>query len=300
MKKKSLLLVCIIIVLMTVVRFSSAPMASITGSYKILTPESPKITTYSNPKAIIDTSNSSKGYLAITYMGENPRIKVQITKSGGTTYTYDLNARNTFEVFPLSEGDGIYSVKLFENVSGSSYAQACSTSVQVTLQNEFLPFLYPNQYVNFNEGSEVIKQARALCEGTSNELQIVERIYKYIIGEISYDYNKAATVQPGYLPNVDQVLKDKSGICFDYAAVMASMLRSLEIPCKLVIGYTGDLYHAWIDVYVKEKGWVASVIYFNGMEWRMMDPTFAATGKATDSVTEYITNPKNYSAKYIY
>lgn len=300
MKKKSLSLVCAVIIFLSAGRFSSAPMASAVGSRKVLIPDSPKVTAYSNTKAVVDVSNVSSGYLAITYTGDNPKIKVQIAKNGGTTYTYDLNARNDFEVFPISEGDGSYNVKLFENVSGSTYAQAYSTNVEAVLQDEFIPFLYPNQYVNFNEGSEVIKVADALSAGAVSEVQVVERIYKYIISEISYDYNKAATVQAGYLPDVDKILELKLGICFDYAALMSSMLRSQGIPCKLVVGHAGAQYHAWIDVYLKEIGWVASVIYFDGVEWSMMDPTFASTGKSSESVVRYITNPENYLAKYAY
>ena len=47
------------------------------------------VTVYSNAKASIDASNLSEGYLIVKYTGgKSVRIKVQITKSGGTTYTY--------------------------------------------------------------------------------------------------------------------------------------------------------------------------------------------------------------------
>ena len=65
------------------------------------------VTVYSNAKASIDASNLSEGYLIVKYTGgKSVRIKVQITKSGGTTYTYDLNNAGTTETFPLTEGDG--------------------------------------------------------------------------------------------------------------------------------------------------------------------------------------------------
>ena len=41
------------------------------------------------------------------------------------------------------------------------------------------------------------------------------------------------------LPSVDETLKTKKGICFDYAALMTAMLRSQGIPTKLEIGYQG-------------------------------------------------------------
>jgi transglutaminase-like putative cysteine protease len=58
---------------------------------------------------------------------------------------------------------------------------------------------------------------------------------------------------------------------------MTAMLRSQGIPTKLVIGYAGDIYHAWISVYTEEKGWIENAIEFHGNEWVRMDPTFAST-----------------------
>ena len=71
---------------------------------------------YENNLAKLDASNMAEGYIMLKYLGSNPKIKVQITKSGSTTYTYDLNNSGVYEVFPLSEGSGTYQVKVFENV----------------------------------------------------------------------------------------------------------------------------------------------------------------------------------------
>ena len=68
------------------------------------------------------------------------------------------------------------------------------------------------------------------------------------------------------------------GICFDYAALMAAMLRSQSIPTRLVTGYAGTAYHAWIDVWSETEGWIHNVIFFDGNNWELMDPTFAAAG----------------------
>ena len=107
----------------------------------------------------------------------------------------------------------------------------------------------------------------------------------------------AATVTSGYLPDLDTVLSKMSGICFDYAALMTGMLRSQGVPTKLVIGYAGDVYHAWINVYSSSTGWVEGVVYFDGVNWQRMDPTFASSGGA--GVMDYIGDGTNYSAKYI-
>ena len=96
------------------------------------------------------------------------------------------------------------------------------------------------------------------------------------------------------LPNLDQIYKRKKGICFDYAAVMTAMLRSQGVPTKLVIGYTGNAYHAWVNVYSKKRGWITGAIYFNGKKWKLMDPTFASTSKSSKSIMKYIGNGRNY------
>lgn len=264
----------------------------------VLTPAASGKAVYSGKNTVLDASNASQGYVMAKYTGSNSKIKVQVTK--GTTYTYNLNARAAYEVFPLTEGNGTYTVKVFENISGTKYSQVLSQSINVNLANQYLPFLYPNQYVNFNASSKTVAKGLSLTKGITDDLKKVEKIYDFTVDNITYDKAKASSVQSGYLPNVDSVLASGKGICFDYAAVMVTMLRSQNIPTKLVVGYAGDVYHAWIDVYTPETGWIDNMIYFDGKKWNMMDPTFASSGKKSEAIMKYIGNGSNYKAKYAY
>ena len=280
---------------------AAVPKGAVPPTTYVKVASNPGVTVYSNDKAAIDASNSNQGYVSVKYTGgSNVRIKAQVTKSGGTTYTYDLNNNGKYEVFPLTEGDGTYSIKVFENTSGSKYAQAFSQNVTAKLDNDFIPFLYPNQYVDFNADSKVVKKAAQLASPSGDELETIANVYNYVVNNITYDNNLAQNVQSGYLPNVDAVLDKGSGICFDYAALMTAMLRSQNIPTKLVIGYSGNLYHAWINTYVDEVGWVDNIIYFAGTDWKLMDPTFASSGKGDKSIQQYIGDGKNYKSKYTY
>lgn len=260
------------------------------------------VTVYSNSSAAVDASNLSEGYVMVRYTGgKNTRIKVQITKSGsGTTYTYNLNSSGSYETFPLTEGSGSYTIKVFENAGGSKYAQVQSVDVTMKLRNELLPFLYSNQYVNFSDSSATVSKARELTAGKSSDIDKVSAVFNYVVDNTTYDYDKAATVQSGYLPTVDTTLSTHKGICFDYAALMTAMLRSQGIPCKLIIGYAGETYHAWINVYIEGSGWVDSVIYFDGKTWTLMDPTFVSSGQRSKDTMTYVTTPSNYSQKYAY
>lgn len=270
------------------------------SSAKVLEPSAPGTTTYKENDVIVDASNMNQGYVMIKYNGKNRKIKIQIAKGSGTTYTYNLNARDAYEVFPLTEGDGNYSIKVFENTSGAKYSQTFSKNINVKLANQYLPFLYPNQYVNFNADSKTVKKAIEVTKSTDDDLKKVELVYDYTVDTLTYDKVKAANVQSGYVPNVDAVLAAKKGICFDYASVMTTMLRSQNIPCKLVVGYTGNVYHAWINVYTPESGWVDGMIFFDGKKWQLMDPTYASSGKKSESIMKYIGDSSNYTAKYAY
>ena len=237
----------------------------------------------------------------IKYTGESSsKIKVLIDCPSGTRYIYDLNAGGSYEVFPFSDGDGTYKVGVYENIYGTKYATAYSTSLYVTLADQFAPFLRPNQYVNFSPDSQTVAKAAELCLGLTNELDKVSVIYNYIITNFTYDKELAATVQSGYLPVLDSILANKKGICFDYAALMTAMLRCQDVPTKLVVGYSGSAYHAWINTYIDGQGWVNGVIYFDGQQWKLMDPTYASSSNSSAAIMQYINNTSNYTAKYLY
>ncbi len=250
-------------------------------------------------KAMIDYSNTGDGYVMVQYTAQtSKRLKVQV-KGPATTYTYNLTA-GKWETFPLSDGNGAYQVSLFENVSGSKYALVQSIFHTVTLKDEFAPFLRPNQYVDYNIASAAVAKAGELTEGMTDPMKKVAAVYDFVVGNLTYDTEKAAAVQSGYLPVLDSVLEAKKGICFDYASLMTGMLRSQGVPCKLVVGYAGNAYHAWINVWSEESGWINGAIFFDGKTWQRMDPTFASSAKQSKSIMAYIGDGKNYTAKYLY
>jgi len=248
--------------------------------------------------ATIDYSNASDGYIMVKYDGDNPKIKSQITKDGEETYTYDIWPNKGFDAFPLSLDSGNYSVAVFLNVEGDKYSQAAAASVYAEIEDVFSPFLRPNQFSNFTSSTRAVAKGSEVAQGSKTDLGVIERVFIFITENVTYDYEKAATVESGYLPVVDETLSTGKGICFDYAALMTAMLRSQRIPCKLVVGYAGEAYHAWISVHVEGIGWVANMIQFNDDKWTFMDPTFAASGDTADP--NVIGDGENYNPIYYY
>ena len=251
-------------------------------------------------KAVIDYSHTEDGYVMVQYTTQSShRIKTQVKGPSGTAYTYNVTPE-MWEVFPLSDGNGSYQVTIYENVTENKYAAVTGVSFEVKLRDEFAPFLLPNQYVNYGTARKTVLRAAELAGNEADPLKKVELVYSFVVGELAYDAEKAAVVKSGYLPVLDRVLEEKKGICFDYAALMAGMLRSQGVPCKLVVGYSGNAYHAWISVWSEDTGWVDGAIFFDGTTWQRMDPTFASSGKKSDSIMAYIGDGKNYTEKYLY
>lgn len=261
----------------------------------VLVPQATAATTQVCDSATIDLSNIAEGYIMADYHGENEKVKLQITGPDDVTYTYNLHGG--YEVFPLTAGNGSYTIGVYENISGTKYSTVLSFKTDVTITNEFGPYLYPNQYVDFNASSLPVDKALSLAYSANSDLDVVTNVYNYIIATFTYDYDKAANVAKGYLPVVDDVYTKKTGICFDYAAVMATMLRSQNIPTRLEVGYVGEAYHAWISVYIQEVGWVNGIIEFDGTTWNLMDPTYASTSKKP---VDFVTENSDYLTKYVY
>ena len=302
--KKKLSLKRVLCALLAIVLVAGLAVTALAAAIPAKAPAQSGVTVYQNAKAAVDASNLADGYVSVKYTGgKDVRIKVRITKSGTTDYyDYNLNNKGTAETFPLTGGDGEYTIGVYENTTGTKYASAYSCTVTLALTSEFSPYLYPNQYVNFSDSSKVVAKAAELIKaaGAKTDLEKVTAVYHYVVNNISYDYDLAANVASGYMPDVDKVLESGKGICFDYAAVMAAMLRSQNIPCKLVVGFAGKVYHAWINVYIEGVGWVDQLIYFDGKTWSLMDPTFVSSGKNDPAVLKYVGDGTNYSQKYAY
>ena len=252
-----------------------------------------------NSKARIDYSNTKDGYVMVQYLAQtSKRLKVQI-KGPKTTYTYNITP-GEWAVLPLTDGNGSYQIKVYQNVSGNQYSSVLALKQNVKLADEFAPFLRPNQYVNYSEASQAVAKARELTAQAEHPLEKVGLIYEYVVKTLSYDRAKAKSVKSGYLPVLDKVMEEKKGICFDYAALMTGMLRSLGIPCKMIFGYAGSAYHAWISVWSEDTGWVDGVIFFDGTTWQRLDPTFASSANQSKEIMQYIGNGSNYKEKYLY
>lgn len=226
-------------------------------------------------------SELNVGKITVAYnVKANVKTKVMISKDK-VNYTYNLNETN--ETFPLQLGNGDYKVMVLEHVSDKSYKVVKQETVTLNLKDDKVVYLNSVQNVQWTSASNAVQKAKELTKGKTTDEQKVKAIYDYITANIAYDNKLAANASTDYLPDIDRTLKTKKDICYGYSALFAAMLRSLDIPTKLVMGDSDyvDVYHAWNEVYLNGK-------------WVTIDTTVDAGFKQANKKTEMIKS----SAKY--
>ena len=227
--------------------------------------------------ASIDLSGADSGYIRVDYTGSAEKIRLRITSPDDVVYTYVLTSgRRDSNIFPLTAGNGAYKAAVYTSIQGDVYATSCAADFSAAMDDPFLPFLYPNQYIWFTQNSACVELASHLVKQANDDLDAVSILYNYVTANVTYDTEKAENVEAGYIPDPDEVLRTKRGICLDYASLLCAMLRSQRIPAQLEVGYAGTVYHAWLSVYIDNIGWINGMIRFDGRDWTIMDPTFAA------------------------
>ncbi len=233
---------------------------------EILLPEASGTVVYGENGVSLDASNTHMGYIMVRAEEQEARLKLRIS-SGEMTYTYDLAGGEDYVAFPLQQGDGPYQVRVLRHAYDDLYEPIFEQSITVALESAFAPFLMPSQYVNYTAENEAVRRSFALAGGQADDAAKAEVLYRFVADTIEYDYEKAAAVEAGsltgYLPDVDATLHDCKGICFDYSALLAAMLRVQGIPTQLVIGQVEPegIVHAWNLVYLDNA-------------WERMDATF--------------------------
>lgn len=224
----------------------------------------------SNKELRVVLKNKNHGYFLARSPNKENRLKLQV-KQGANTIYYDLTANGVYEIFPLQFGNGEYLLTLYKEVLFGRYASAGQIRFNVLMEDENETYIHHNQYVP--EDAEATKIAKDLV-GESSKKTFLNMV-KHIRDNFSYDFVKSHTVTKNEtLPDIKGCLKNKMGICQDLASLAASMLRSVDIPAKLVIGYAGNRYHAWIEALIDGK-------------WVLYDPTMDVSNLPTPK--KYVT-----------
>ena len=119
-------------------------------------------------------------------------------------------------------------------------------------------FLGASRFVDVEP--ETWRTAIEATDGQTDTWQAALALMRFIHGQFVYLSNST-----NVHTHIRDVLKEKRGVCQDFAHVMLGFCRTLKIPALYVSGYlateAASATHAWTEVYVP------------GVGWRGLDPT---------------------------
>lgn len=236
--------------------------------------------------ALIQQSPDSPYCVLVGYPGAQYGQVKAIIQKGTERYTYDIRPNDDPESLPLQMGEGTYTVRLMRNTRANLYSEITRKTITVETVDEQELYLASIQNIAWADSETLKTLTEETTESCETDADKVQSVYRYIADNIAYDYEKARTVAAGYFPDLDQVLLDEKGICYDFASLFAGMLRSIGVPTKLVTGYVGPrrAYHAWNEVY-------------DGSEWQRYDITRDIMGGKKVPGTPSQTT---YETRYVY
>jgi transglutaminase-like putative cysteine protease len=241
------------------------------------------VTQYTN----YDNSKTGQGSVGARYIPlSEKRTKTRVQNSADK-YDYDLFGREMYEYFPLQLGEGEYKISIFENITANRYRQVKTQNFKATIKNVLDVFKASVQTVNWHSEMDVIKKAEELTRNLNTDKEKLVAIYNFVVDTFSYDYDKINNIDTTYVPDIEKVYQEKKGICYDYSAVLASMLRSQNIPTKLIKGYSDLIngYHAWNEVYLADEN-----------RWIVIDSTYDSVLKKSNMRFTMEKNREQYKA----
>ena len=113
-------------------------------------------------------------------------------------------------------------------------------------------YLQASRYVEITP--EAWRLAIDATQGIDDAWLATLALMKYVNGLLKYESNSTHVHT-----HMSEVLKDRRGVCQDFAHLMLGLCRALKIPARYVSGYlateAASATHAWVEVFVPGHGW---------------------------------------------
>jgi transglutaminase-like putative cysteine protease len=124
------------------------------------------------------------------------------------------------------------------------------------LPDDALAFLLPSRYC---PSDELAATAGELFGAIAPGWRRIEAIAGWVNRHLTFAYGSSSPTK-----SATEAYRDRSGVCRDFAHLMITMCRALNVPARYVVGYLPDIavpdpgtpmdFCAWVEVYL-EDGW---------------------------------------------
>jgi len=124
---------------------------------------------------------------------------------------------------------------------------------------------------------QACKLAHDATDGVDDAWLAALALMRFVHGFLKYE-SRSTHVHT----HMNEVMKDRRGVCQDFAHLTLGLCRSLKIPARYVSGYlateSASATHAWMEAFVPGHGWRALDPTHN----RQIDETYVKIGHGRD------------------
>jgi transglutaminase-like putative cysteine protease len=130
-------------------------------------------------------------------------------------------------------------------------------------RDDYWDMLMPSRFVrNSPELDEFARKLGVNKRNGGDPLSVLRGLNSKIFEEFEYTKNSTKVDSP-----IEVALKNKKGVCQDFAHIMISLVRGIHVPCRYVSGYVhhdktypdrsvDGATHAWVEALLPGLGWV--------------------------------------------
>jgi transglutaminase-like putative cysteine protease len=194
-----------------------------------------------------------------------PRTRVQSYRDhlGNFVHHFDVpSAHRQLAIIAEATVDVTPRPALPERLSGDAWGQL---RAHLTT-GDFWEMLSPSQFAHWSALTEEFAGQVGMPDreqaAQRDPLELLLELNSTLPREITYVPKSTRVDSP-----VDDALRNRQGVCQDYAHIMIALVRRMGIPCRYVSGYlfhkagskvrsTEGATHAWVEAYLPELGWV--------------------------------------------
>ncbi|MFN8067010.1 MAG: transglutaminase family protein [Vicinamibacterales bacterium] len=132
---------------------------------------------------------------------------------------------------------------------------------ELTITGEFWDSLAPSAYARPTRLLQDLARELAVARG-ADPLSMLRGLTTRLFETFAYTPNSTRVDSP-----IDDALRNRQGVCQDFAHIMIALVRSMGIPCRYVSGYlfhrledhdrsSDGATHAWVEAWLPDLGWV--------------------------------------------
>lgn len=129
------------------------------------------------------------------------------------------------------------------------------------MQDDHFDMLEPSKFARPSPELLTFMKVAELEKPSGDPLSAVTRLQRAIYDSFEYQSGVTQVHSP-----IEHALRERRGVCQDFAHIMIAIARSWGVPARYVSGYLyhrgakdrsqADATHAWVEVYLPSLGWL--------------------------------------------